>query len=124
LFLLLALGLLAGCGDSGGGLSKEDREKAKESVEKALTAWKNGEPPTKWRAKNAPVRFVDEAWRKGQSLVEFEVVDIRANADGFPEVIVQLTIQTADGKKTESEALYNVNLTQPNQVSIGRDPMY
>jgi hypothetical protein len=122
--MLLALGLLAGCGDSNGGLSKEDHDRAKESVEKALTAWKNGEPPTKWRAKDAPVRFVDDAWRKGQSLTEFEIVDVRANADRYPEVIVKLTIQTANGQKTESEALYNVNLTQANQVSIGRDPMY
>lgn len=123
LLMLVALGTLAGCGDSSG-LSEEDREKARQSVEKALTAWKDGEPPAKWRAKDAPIRFVDDAWRKGQTLVAFEIVEVRANVDRVPEVIARLTIKGRDGNQILSEALYNVDLNQPNQVSIGRDPMH
>jgi hypothetical protein len=116
--------VLSGCGDSHGGLSQPDYDKARGALEKALTAWKNGEPATKWTAENAPIRFVDDSWIKGHALVGYQIVTIRANVDGYPEAVVHVTIQPKGGPRRESEALYGINIKKANQVSIGRDPMY
>jgi hypothetical protein len=127
-FCCLAMGALAlsplGCHDPYGGLSRADHDKARDALDKALTAWRNGEPATKWAAETAPIRFVDDSWIKGHALVDYQIVSIRANIDGYPEAVVRVTIQPKGAPRRESEALYGINLRKANQVSIGRDPMY
>ncbi|MGF1581351.1 MAG: hypothetical protein ACFCD0_18665 [Gemmataceae bacterium] len=124
--LLVALVItITGCGQSTG-LSSEDYERAKTSLEAALDAWKKGEDAKKWYAKDAKIRFVDDDWiRHKKRLVDYKIVQIQANTDGYPEAIVELTtVQGKDKKETSVKGLYGINIKKPNQTSIGRDPMY
>lgn len=124
ILVVAALLSLVGC-DTRGGLSQQDYDRAKDALDQALTAWQKGEPAKKWFATNASVRFVDDEWGKGNRLMKYEIVHIRANADGYPEAIVRLTIQQKKGnQQMEQEALYGINVKKANQVIIGRDPMY
>lgn len=124
LLMVIAL-MLSGCGgDSSRDLSEADYDRAKAALEKALNAWKSGENPVNWIRKNVPVRFVDDAWRKGNILVEYEIIELRANVDNAPEAIVKLKLRSRDGKESEREALYGINLKLDHQIAIGRDPMY
>lgn len=122
--LLMAAPFLSGCGENHHGLPEGDYNRAKEALAKALQAWKNGEKPTKWTKKNVPIRFVDDAWLRGSTLVEFEIVELRANVDKAPEAMVKLQLRSKKGEESEREALYGINLKLPNQIAIGRDPMH
>ncbi len=125
LILIVMAGGMTGCSSPTGGLPQQDYEKAKTALEKGLNAWKNGESYKKWFAPKAPIRFVDDGWKKGQRLLDYEIVQIRANTDGYPEAIVRLTLQSPKGNsQTTEEGLYGINVKEPNQVAIGRDPMY
>ncbi len=123
--LLVAL-ILGASGCSSTGLSDADYQRAKSSLEAALDAWKNGEDAKKWAAKDAKIRFVDDDWlRHKKRLVSYKIVQLKANTDGFPEAIVELTTAPQKGDKQMTvKGLYGINITDPNKVSIGRDPMY
>ena len=122
--VLIAVVLSASGCDSHGGLPEADYKRAKSALESALAAWQKGEPAKKWAVKNAKVRFLDDAWAQKQKLLEYEILEIRANKDKAPEAIVRLKTRSAKGVELEREALYGIDLRRSDQISIGRDPMY
>ena len=110
----------SGCGDSYGGLSEAQHKRAKSALESALNAWQNGEHPRKWALRNAPVRFLDDAWPKKMKLLEYEILEIRARGDKTPEAIVRLKTRSPKGVELEQKALYGIDLRSKAQISIGR----
>ncbi len=121
--VVLAVPLLAaGCNSSG--LSAAEYDRAQRSLEQALEAWKRGEAAKKWAAETAPVRCVDLEWNQGYRLLDFQIVGLTADSNGYPEARVRLSVQKAKGPAEERDALYGINLKKGNQVVISRDPMF
>ena len=84
---------------------------ARQSLEAALTAWRDGRPVGSIAGNSPPVRVVDSSWRSGEKLAAFQVLG-EADVDGRKEFTVRLTMKEPRG---ETEARYLVH---------GRDPVW
>jgi hypothetical protein len=84
---------------------------ARESLEAALTAWRDGRPVGSIAGNSTPIRLVDSSWRSGENLAAFQVLG-EADVDGRKEFTVRLTMKEPRG---ETEARYLVH---------GRDPVW
>jgi hypothetical protein len=77
---LLGLGLLTLvlCGCGGANRSELDilpgADKARAALEKALTAWKNGEKCGKVLGDSQSIEVVDKVWKSGGKLAAFEIL--------------------------------------------------
>lgn len=114
--IVLCAGLaLPGCG--GGAKAFAPRAaSAREALDAALTAWKNGERPDTLASRSPVLHAVDSHWRSGQSLQSFEVVK-EEPGDGVQRFSVKLTTKDggAKSKDVQAEATY---------VVVGRDPVW
>ena len=78
-FYLFVSGLLilsgSGCGSS---RSHDDliptQDKARQALESALTAWKNGQRPGKIESASQRIQVVDSKWRDGYKLERFDAI--------------------------------------------------
>lgn len=74
----MALAALALSGCSGANRNELDvvpgADKARAALEKALTAWKNGEPCGKIQAESPSIQVVDHVWQSGKKLSAFEIL--------------------------------------------------
>jgi len=109
-YVLLALALAAGCTKS------ESHDKfipaegrAKQALETALTAWKEGRPKEGLKMGDVGIAVVDPAWSGGQKLTAFEIVEERPG-DGPRFFTVKLT--TAKGPR------------KVTYVVLGIDPLW
>lgn len=122
--------LILGCGGSDTGMTAEEAKKVQSIVEEGLNAWKGGEPAEKWTDSSSKILFDDFQWKQGYRLLDFRIETIRrknatGKSPGLPEALVKITVQEADNSKSiEQSALYSVNTAKPNQVVVGRDPMF
>ena len=114
---LLGLGLLAvalsGC--RGANRSEFDvlpgADKARGALEKALTAWKNGEPCGKIQADSPAIQVVDKVWQAGGKLAAFEI----------------LKAEDKPGPRWFSVKLTLVGSAEPQEVAyavLGIDPLW
>ena len=69
------LGCQAGCGSGGGGSAAAlSEETARQALESALTAWKNGQAPDSLAEATPAVKVVDSSWKGGQKLEGYEIL--------------------------------------------------
>jgi len=97
LVLLLACG--SGCG-RGGQTYVPAEATARQALETALTAWKNGRPAGAIEGGPVPIQVVDSAWYKGHQLDSFEVLDEENSADGKRWFSVRLRLGKPPGTQT------------------------
>jgi hypothetical protein len=112
LVLVLALcpGLFVGC-DSGYERYKPSSNEARDSLEAALSTWREGKLPTDVDGK-PPVRMNDSVWTSGQQIESFSIGEEQDPGDGTKQFVVKLVTKP---KKVEQEVKYIVQ---------GRDPVY
>lgn len=109
--LLAALG--AGCGNSNSGYDRyvPSSDTARTSLEAALTAWQNGQPPGKIETVSPPLQVVDAVWQRGRKLRSFLILS-EETGDGPHWFSVRLTFTAPN---SESVVRY---------VVLGRDPIW
>jgi limonene-1,2-epoxide hydrolase len=98
-FLLLVCANGSGCG--GGKQSYVPSEAvARQALETALTAWKNGQPVGAIEGGPAPIQVLDSDWYKRQKLDGFEIVGDETAADGKRWFSVRLDFPKPRGART------------------------
>jgi hypothetical protein len=106
-------GWLAGCGNRNSIESYTPPEiSARDALEKALTAWQNGqEKPGVVVGSNPEIRIADERWQMGAKLKSFEIGDSLEDEEDvkFP---VKLTLE---GAAAPEEEVY---------VVVGKNPLW
>jgi hypothetical protein len=106
---------LAGCG-GGAKAFVPASASAREALNAALSAWKNGEKPDSLAARTPAVHAVDTHWRNGETLLAYEVVK-EEPGEGVQRLTARLTskVAAAKAKETQSEVTY---------IVVGRDPVW
>jgi hypothetical protein len=110
---LVLAAVLLGCGGGAtvDSFHPEDLT-ARESLEKALNAWKNGgQASDSLTAGKTTIRLVDERWKEGAKLTSFEIAE-PLDVDGPPQFPVKLTL---DGQGEPVAETY---------VVFGKDPLW
>lgn len=96
--------LLASIGSSGCGGGKQSyvppQALARQALETALTAWKNGQPVGAIEGGPAPIQVLDSDWYKGHKLDGFEILGDENAADGKRWFSVRLDLQKPRGTRT------------------------
>src|SRR5262245_60917687 len=109
--LLFALAL-AGCSKSGPEKFIPSEGQARQALETALAAWKNGqEKPGKLSLGKVGIEVVDANWSAGQKLTAFEIVS-EEPGEGPRFFTVKLTLAKAKGPETVK------------YVVLGNDPLW
>lgn len=99
LFLMIAvLSVSSGC-ESGNSQTTPRGVEARGAVERALTAWRDGKPYDQFGS-TPPVRVVDSAWRGGETIESFEIVDEEGRDDGTMAFSVKLVSNKAKKDRT------------------------
>jgi hypothetical protein len=114
--LAALLTALSGCGSDPARYTPT-ADVARQSLEAALTAWRDGQPIGSIERGAPPVRVVDSKWRLGEKLEAFQVLG-EADVDGRKEFTVRLTMKQPRGAK---EARYVVHGRDPVWVYRGED---
>jgi len=99
--VLVGVVLLAACaGCSGRNFDKyvptEDR--ARQALEAALSAWRDGKKPGRVADAPMPVQAVDSHWLAGQKISQYEILNEEPN-EGPRVFAVRLTLQKPAGKQ-------------------------
>jgi hypothetical protein len=104
--------LAAGCG---GERSEQDyipsTDKAQAALDKALSAWRSGQPPDKVEASNPAIAVLDSLWKSGKKLSAYEILK-REPGEGPPWFTVKLELQGAAAHQ------------QVRYVVVGIDPLW
>ncbi|MBS0263795.1 MAG: hypothetical protein JSS02_17785 [Planctomycetes bacterium] len=111
--LALALWICVGCGPQNTVESYTPPElSAREALERALTAWKNGqEKPGIVSGSNPEIRVADQRWQQGVKLKDFEIGAALEEEDDvkFP---VKLTLDNATAPEEET------------YIVVGKNPLW
>ncbi|HEY3967533.1 MAG TPA: hypothetical protein VGM05_23435 [Planctomycetaceae bacterium] len=108
--MLVAGGLCFGCGSPATVESYHPEEMtAKDALEKALTAWQNGE--AQLIPGEPKIHVADERWVKGAKLKSFEIGEV-LDEDGPAKFPVKLTFEGAAEPENETYMI------------IGKDPLW
>ena len=107
------IAVVAGCGGGNTAESYHPEDlTAQQALEKALTAWKNGEAkPDSLAAAKPGIRVTDERWVNGTKLKDFKIGE-PLDVDGPPQFPVTLTF---DGASEPEKETY---------VVFGKDPLW
>src|SRR6516165_7005445 len=101
-FAGLTLGLLlvvgAGCASKSYDKYIPSDDKARQALEAALSAWRDGKKPGLVEGAPVPVQVVDTKWQGGQKLKDFEILQDEPG-DGPRVFSVRLTLQKPAGQK-------------------------
>jgi hypothetical protein len=118
ILLVWFVGLLAGCDRPV--TERVNPDQAGDALRTALTAWKDGKTPEELEAQQPSIIMNEEAWRAGNSLLEF-TLDPAGTMDGRQvRWVVQIKLRDKSGKETTRKATYTVD-TIP-RIVIVRDP--
>jgi hypothetical protein len=99
-FLVIGVGLLAGCSKSGEEKYTPPSASAHKVLETALTQWRDGQAkPSQFNFEKVKVEVVDQTWLDGQKLQSFEIVGEEPNTSGGPRVFT-VKLKTAKGEQT------------------------
>jgi hypothetical protein len=116
---VLVFATAIGCG---GGTPKTlpvDATKAREALNTALDAWKQGQTPDSLQKLTPPVNVLDADWVNGAKLTAYTVTSEGVVADNKLSIPVALTLQDSRGAKVEKSVIYIV-ATSPS-LSILRN---
>lgn len=117
--VFLGFGLfLTGCGGEGS-LPPDQLDRARNALQTALDAWKQGLKAHTLAAKS--IEISDSDWQAGLRLVSYEVKSVEGKPGKNPHSWTVLSLETRQGKKLEREVLYDIRLR--DKITIGRDPM-
>ena len=110
--VLCGLALLCAAGCSGRSNTEfiPAEDYARSALEKALTAWQNGQPPHIMDVSPA-VEAVDRRWKNGAKLANYEILTEESH-NGAPSFSVKLTLKQPASEKT---VLY---------IVVGKDPLW
>jgi hypothetical protein len=101
--LLLACGLLlgvcVGCSKKGYEKYIPSEDNARQALEAALNAWRDGKKPGPVEGAPMPVQVVDSEWQSGKKLKSYEIVG-EESSDGPRVFSVRLTLQRPAGQET------------------------
>jgi hypothetical protein len=98
-YLLIGLGLLAGCNKPSEEKFTPSAANARQALEMALTQWRDGQAkPAQFPFDKVKVEVVDQAWTDGQKLQSFEILGEEASTSG-PRVF-SVKLKTAKGEQT------------------------
>jgi hypothetical protein len=120
-FLLIAVGALltaAGCGGSDARSLALDPTAAKQSLEKALTAWKSGQTPDSLKTSDPAIVVGDWSWSQGYKLTSFKVLNEKSQGPNLC-CTVELVVAAPKARAAKQTASYTVT-TSP-QVTVIRD---
>ena len=108
--LLAMCALFAGCssGSHDGYIPKP--QSAREALDTALSAWKNGDAYATIDSVTPAVQTFDSRWQAGRKLQEFEIID-ELEEEGPKQFLVRMTVE---GEKEPAEVKYFV---------VGKDPL-
>jgi hypothetical protein len=106
--VLLALAATSGCG--GGAASLPSGSEARNALQTALDAWKDGKPASALVEGKPPVQAVDHDWVAGKGLDAYVIGD-EQSGDGNKTFTVSITLK---GSSAPSDVRYMI---------FGRDPI-
>jgi hypothetical protein len=106
------LGICVGCTGKGHEKYIPSEDKARQALEAALNAWRDGKKPGAVEGAPMPVQVVDSEWQKGKHLRSYEIVGEEAS-EGPRVFSVKLTLQPPAGQ--EATIRYYV---------VGKDPLW
>lgn len=102
--ILTICGLLAaGCG--GNADRPLDQDGARQSLQTALTAWKDGKKPTDLKP---GIIVGDTDWEAGTKLVDFKILTEETNDGSNLHIPAELTLKPAQGPEKKTNATYTV----------------
>jgi hypothetical protein len=108
----LFLAVCAGCSGKGYDKYIPSEDKARQALEAALNAWRDGKKPGPVEGAPMPVQVVDSEWRAGKKLQSYEIIGEEPN-EGPRVFSVRLTLQRPTGQ--EATIRYYV---------VGKDPLW
>jgi hypothetical protein len=109
-FLCLLALASAGCGTGGNARYIPGEDSARQALEAALTAWKNGQAkPGAIPDSSPPVNVVDSRWQAGDRLQAFEVLEEEPNAGGARVFSVRLTMSASEPSRTVRYYVWGVD---------------
>lgn len=115
-FVGLTVGLLlvvgTGCWNKSYDKYIPSDDKARQALEAALSAWRDGKKPGPVEGAPMPVQVVDTKWQAGQKLKDFEILQDEPG-DGPRVFSVRLTLQKPAGQKVVVR-----------YVVLGKDPLW
>jgi hypothetical protein len=106
----LVLGSFAGCGGESHDRYIPAADQAREALEAALTAWKDGKPYQTIETTTPAVQPFDARWQAGKKLQQFEILE-QLEAAGPKQFKVRMTVE---GSEPGEEVTYHV---------LGNDPL-
>lgn len=110
LALWVALPLFVGCGRSN---KPTQANVAKESLQLALTSWKEGRAPADLKAQTPSIVMADTNWEKGAKLASFDFSGPESDDGVNLHVPVKLVLNDAQGN----------NRVEHVQYVVGTDPV-
>jgi hypothetical protein len=102
-----------------GEAAKYDPDRARDALVAAMEAWKKGQAGTLAK-RQPPIRFVDDDFVAGMSLVEYEVDEPDAPIALHTDVLVILSLKDRRGKPVRREAHYQI-ATEPALAVLRSD---
>lgn len=102
---------LMGCGGSGHEKFIPSVQSAREALDEALRAWKEGQPYKAIDSFEPAIQPVESRWQQGKKLVEYEIVK-ELEVEGPKQFQVKLKLE---GDQAPAETTY---------VVLGKDPLY
>ncbi|HZV03971.1 MAG TPA: hypothetical protein VE999_02680 [Gemmataceae bacterium] len=106
------LGLCTGCTGRGTAKYIPSEDKARQALEAALNAWRDGKKPGSVEGAPMPVQVVDSQWQSGKKLQSYEIVGEEPN-EGPRVFSVRLTLQQPSGQQATTR--YYI---------VGKDPLW
>ncbi len=109
---LLLLGLtLASCSKTTHDKFVPSIDSARDALELALEAWRDGQPPKAIDVAEVLVQPIESRWQQGKKLLEFEILK-ELDVEGPKQFLVRIKLA---GSAAPEEATY---------IVLGKDPLY
>jgi hypothetical protein len=120
---MLAMLSLLGCGS--GPPSPADPVAAREALERALAAWKEGKSADSLKSDSPPIVVSDHAWRNGARLVKYEIEpgDRRAGADQCFQVVLWLQDDKPTAKAKAKGTSQGGERREKVEYNVGTNPI-
>jgi hypothetical protein len=103
----LCMMIWAGC-DSTSMPTPPSADAAKQVLDRALTAWKQGETIEAVKKGSPPIEVIDPVWMHGAKLTDYEVQGEGRPSGAQLAYRVKLSLTEASGKKSEITVTYEV----------------
>jgi hypothetical protein len=104
---LLALIAVSGCGSTPAPTTA-DQGKAREVLDKAMTAWQKGETVDGMKKASPSILIADPRWERGDKLSKFEVSGEGKPSGAERAFTVTLWLADSKGKDTREQVVYKV----------------